>query len=629
VTAVDGATHGRCYLDFRTVTRRLLLALAVAVAAFIAVQGRAAAALAPCGNIQGLECAQVDVPLDYTGLTPGTISLRVQVLQPDLPRRGTMFLLAGGPGQGSAGSYALDKPANAEGMRRQFPGYTLVAFDNRGTGDSGALNCPVLQRTAYVPSVAKAAQLYRDCAAIIGPARVFYATRDHAEDIESIRKELTLGDKVGLYGVSYGTKLALAYALAHPDHVERLLLVSVLPPGGPDPYARDVISQMPGTLRAMCTGTLCRGATSNLAGDVAAVANRLEAHPARAKIQAVAGKTVTVKMTGEDLISLVVDSDLQQGVAAELPAAVHDARTGYMRPLLRLFWLDAQAATSTVKELSVGLFAATTCADGLFPWSPATPVAQRPAVLAAAVAALPAGTFGPFGKWAAHNGPAYSCQQWPAPAGQTPLGTGPFPNVPVLAISGGRDFRTPTANAEAVVKLFPHGHVLVVPGIGHDPLDLDLTGCSYRAVQQWILLDRVPAATCPRVPLFTKVLTVFPRRAVGPSSRGTVALVAKTVREASASWFLPWFSGKTFSPAGLYGGKLTPAKTGLQFTLSSYAIVPGLRVSGTLKRSGSAFPFAWKGTLKVSGAQAAAGTVRVTPNNVSGKLGGRRVSASL
>ena len=46
---------------------------------------------------------------------------------------------------------------------------------------------------------------------------------------------LALGvDKVALFGVSYGTKHAVAYALAHPTHVERLLLDSeVLPDENP------------------------------------------------------------------------------------------------------------------------------------------------------------------------------------------------------------------------------------------------------------------------------------------------------------------------------------------------------------------------------------------------------------
>src|SRR5689334_9915533 len=86
----------RCYRGQATVTRRLLFTLAVVVAALAPARASAAQRLAPCGNVQGLECTTVDVPLDYTGLTPGTVSLRVEVLPPDVPKRGTMFLLAGG-----------------------------------------------------------------------------------------------------------------------------------------------------------------------------------------------------------------------------------------------------------------------------------------------------------------------------------------------------------------------------------------------------------------------------------------------------------------------------------------------------------------------------------------------------
>ena len=70
-------------------------------------------------------------------------------------------------------------------------------------------------------------------------------------------------DKVALYGVSYGTKLAMAYALAHPDHVERLLLDSVLPPELPDPYSANVLRDLPATLSSFCSDGSCKAATSN------------------------------------------------------------------------------------------------------------------------------------------------------------------------------------------------------------------------------------------------------------------------------------------------------------------------------------------------------------------------------
>ena len=87
----------------------------------------------------------MDVPLDRSGGMPGTIPLHVEVLPTTGLPRGTIFLIAGGPGQGSAGAYGLGSANGATDMQSMFPGYTLVAFDNRGTGKSGLITCPGLQ----------------------------------------------------------------------------------------------------------------------------------------------------------------------------------------------------------------------------------------------------------------------------------------------------------------------------------------------------------------------------------------------------------------------------------------------------------------------------------------------------
>ena len=76
----------------------------------------------------------------------------------------------------------------------------------------------------------------------------------------------------------------MAYALAHPDHVERLLLDSVLPPEEPDPYEANVLRNLPATLTSFCSDGGCRGATSDFAGDVVAVANKLGAKPLTGKV---------------------------------------------------------------------------------------------------------------------------------------------------------------------------------------------------------------------------------------------------------------------------------------------------------------------------------------------------------
>src|SRR3954470_10214797 len=91
-----------------------------------------------CDTTSGALCGTVVVPLDRSGATSGSVRLHVEELpppgEPPDPAK-TVFLIAGGPGQGSAQAFELRR-AGAY-WRFLFPGFTVVAFDNRGTGASG------------------------------------------------------------------------------------------------------------------------------------------------------------------------------------------------------------------------------------------------------------------------------------------------------------------------------------------------------------------------------------------------------------------------------------------------------------------------------------------------------------
>src|SRR5205823_11140266 len=167
-------------------------------------------------------------------------------------------------------------------FRDQFPGYTLIAFDPRGTGKSGVLRCPELQAEPSA-SPAREQALVATCASEIGSARSFYSTRDHADDIDAVRQALGV-DKIGLWGTSYGTQLAVAYALTYPGHVQRLLLDSVADASGRDPFSLDDLQQMPKWLASLCSGGLCRTATSNFVGELVKLANRLGTRPLTGKL---------------------------------------------------------------------------------------------------------------------------------------------------------------------------------------------------------------------------------------------------------------------------------------------------------------------------------------------------------
>jgi pimeloyl-ACP methyl ester carboxylesterase len=534
--------------------------------------------------------------------------------------RGALFLIAGGPGQGSAHTFSLGTPEDALVFRFLFPGYTLVAYDDRGTGDSGLLNCPALQ-VSTAPTGEDL--LASACAASIGPAASLYGTADHVEDLDAVRASLGF-DKVALFGVSYGTKLALAYADAHPTHIDRLVLDSVLPTDFPDPFGANVARAMPATLSAYCAN-VCRAATPDFAGDVVTVANRLAAKPAHGTVLLPSGKKKQDALGGVELLSLVVDADLNPGLAAELPAAAHAARLGNMGPLLRLHVLDTTASQLSAPDLSAALFAATDCRDGPFPWPAGSDPAARPALLRSAVAALPPGSFGPFGSWASDLGNASLCDTWPAPAGGANLSAGPLPNVPVLALSGGFDMRTPTAGAQSVIAQFPQGKLIVVPGIGHSVTSTDPSGCAALAVHDW-MLDPTSNDTCPRPPFLVAPIGVFPKApARRESPAATFGLVSKTVAEAEAAWLDVNSSGSASPAPGLASGKLVQVGSD-GFRLTGYGIVPGVTVTGTVKialRTSVALKF--QGQLTVGGRLASAGKLQLVASRLQGTLGGRSV----
>ena len=575
-----------------------------------------------CGQVAELVCTQVTVPLDRTGAVPGTIALHVEELPAQGTPRGAIFLIAGGPGQGSAQTFGLGD-ANSDALfRYMFPGFTLVAYDDRGTGSSGLIDCPPLQVAIDVPTEQAAAA---QCAAQLGTSAPFYSTADHAADLDAVRAALGF-NTVGLYGVSYGTKLSMAYALTYPQHVDRILLDSVLPPELPDAFETFALSQMTTKLVEMCAGGVCNG--SQLASDVVAVANKIGSTPVVGKVRTSSGKIVKQKVDGLEVLSVVLDSDLSPGEEAELPGVMHAARLGNMQPLFRLAHLHDAGNMESAIDLSSGLYAATVCRDGPFPWTPDTPVAQRAPILQNAIATAPTGTFGPFGSWASDFGNASFCLDWPTQTGNAPFGAGPLPNVPMLAVSGSIDMRTPTNGAQSVVARFPQGKLTIVPGVGHSTVTADPYGCAVNAVRTWAN-GGSPPAVCPREQPLVLPVTKIP--AAGPlhpkkaaSAKATYAIVSQTITEAKAAWLMTaGASGGSAQVPGIVGGKMAAAARSIKFV--KYADANGVTLTGTLTFKAFGPPLIFQGTVTVGGPGAAHGILAMNGSTLAGALGGKPV----
>ena len=98
-------------------------------------------------------------------------------------------------------------------------------MDNRGTGRSGAVDCPELQRA---PTLTEANR--RRLRRALGPRAPLYSTTLAVDDLAALLDALAIG-RIDLYGDSYGTFFAQVFAVRHPERLRSLVLDGAYPLG--------------------------------------------------------------------------------------------------------------------------------------------------------------------------------------------------------------------------------------------------------------------------------------------------------------------------------------------------------------------------------------------------------------
>jgi pimeloyl-ACP methyl ester carboxylesterase len=604
-----------------SVVRARLLILAVVCASavtYAAAPASAADTLARCTSAprDRALCGRVSVPLDRGGAIPGTIALRVKALPPagGGVASGTLLALAGGPGQ--AAVPLLDTFAGV--LRPLLRTRQLVTFDQRGTGGSGRLRCPALASTrgSLVSVVGR-------CAGELGARRTSYTTAASVADVEAVRSALGV-DKLILYAASYGTKVALLYAATYPEHVDRLVLDSVVPPEGIDPFQRSTLASIPRVLRTVCAGDC--GFTRDAGADVAALARRLARGPLHGTAFDGRGRAHRVRISAPELLSLLLNGDFDRYLRAALPAALRGALAGDPAPLLRLAAHAGAGSLSTSAD-SDAVYAATTCQDGGVPWAAGTPLEQRHAAVEAAAAAIADRAFAPFDRATVRAlGSADICRAWPESPIPQPLP--PLPPTPTLILSGDEDLRTPRIDALALAARLPGAHLLEVPDAGHGVLFSDPTDCAEQAVKAFV--GGLVPGDCRRHESVMSPLPLAPRRlaelraAKGLSGRSgrTVSALLRTLEDASGQLIEQILSGGQPRPFGGLRGGSAALERNRGLRLRGYAYVPGVTVSGLVRTRARSF------TLTVGGAAAAHGRLSLSRRGVAGRLDGEPVRVS-
>ncbi|WP_062527984.1 alpha/beta hydrolase [Demequina rhizosphaerae] len=186
-----------------------------------------------CG---ALECATIQVPLDWTDPAGQTVDLAINRSQATdaNARIGSLLINPGGPG-GSG----LDLTESFVAMAGDdvLASYDIIGFDPRGVGESSPLACGdadviddyyltdlTLDTEAAIADARQATTDFAEgCRELSGPLIENVDTSSAARDMDVIRA--LVGDQELHYlGYSYGTQLGAVYAELYPDRVGRMVL---------------------------------------------------------------------------------------------------------------------------------------------------------------------------------------------------------------------------------------------------------------------------------------------------------------------------------------------------------------------------------------------------------------------
>ena len=571
----------------------------------------------------GASCGTVPVPLDWSDPGRGSLPIAYELFahrQSAEPSGGTLVPVAGGPG-GSNTAFLNDWLQLYGPLLDRFD---LLLVDNRGTGQSGAIDCDALQHQGATSANVS------DCAGQIGPNRDLYRSASVARDLDAVRAALGIG-KIDLYGFSWGSVQARAYAVRFGDHLRSLVLDSA----GQD---LDVVAWASerARLRAEQVALLCRRSrTCRAVGEdpvarVAALAARVRRRPVTGVTYDSRGARVRLRVDEAALWSVFNDR-----IIVQFPAVGRALARGDQRPLLRMVAENRSepGAHGDPAVFSAGDQLTVLCNEQRFPWDWSAAPSVRRGQWDAAFAELPSGSFGSFSPGAVSADPGdvdHACFYWPAAtSSEAPVPDGAtYPPAATLFIGGDLDGAVP-AVARAYAHQFPASTYVEFANVGHGAA---FSGECARGILRRFVSELVagdvscaehasPVFGYSRFPRHARDVRMRVRRLPGDRSRRRDRRASAAAVETLLDTIIHGQSGH-----GLRGGvcALTPIST---LELRGCRFVADVAVSGHGSLDHAAgLP---RVHVRVVGAGTSRGAFRIKPRGsklaLTGKLGHRTV----
>ncbi|MFT6034422.1 MAG: pimeloyl-ACP methyl ester carboxylesterase [Arenicella sp.] len=401
------------------------------------------------------ECATLTRP-ENPKLTDGkSIDLFVVKLPSSspTPEADAFTVIQGGPG-GSSIDMAIDFRRTLDFIRTKRD---VLIVDQRGTGRSNILKCDLPSEDQ--PTVGfdrqQTLRLTGECLAKLnGNDLRFYTSSVAVQDLDAVRQAAGY-EKLTVYGVSYGTRVAQHYLRRFPEHTRALIIDGVVDIGlnlAGSEIARRSQDAFDGVVERCADTPSCAEQFGDIGQKFEQLRQRLVAQPVTLSIaHPLTGKKTDHTVSEADLFAAVRFMPYATESIALLPMLIASAHAGNYTPLAAQ---GISATESFSSEFAIGMHNSVICAE------------DAPFVAADAAAQTSDTYFGSD----MIDSIAAICQLWPSGIVDPDFRTSFDSNKPVLILSGETDPITPPANGERAAAMFDNSKHLVVPSHGHGVL---------------------------------------------------------------------------------------------------------------------------------------------------------------
>ncbi|MDQ1012608.1 pimeloyl-ACP methyl ester carboxylesterase [Streptomyces sp. V4I23] len=417
----------------------------------------------PIEALEEARCGTLTVPENRAKPSSRTIKLGVAIVPAaaGTPKPDPIVWFAGGPGDDSVGEAQM---AIDGGLNRDRD---VIFMSQRGTYSADpALLCPNVDQfnaravgLVYgAPSTERlhveATKACRDKLAGRGGDLSAYNDTESAADYADLRTALGI-KQWNVFGISYGTHLALVYMRLHPEGLRSVGIDGILPPSraGSALTWSSARQGFDGLFKACAEQPACNRRYPNLSATFDRLVRDLEAHPVTTTVKLPGNpKPVKVVLDGGALVNWMTSAT---HVAPQVPRALDELAHGKPQRIAQQ-WAGGKVSPQAVGRVSHGL------AYGVF-CSAWTPYESQEEALQAGREAFPS-----FPRSVLAQAPQLTflrpdCDVWKVPAAPRTIRDVTRSDIPTLVVSGGFDSQTGADNGPYVARTLSRAKVVTVP----------------------------------------------------------------------------------------------------------------------------------------------------------------------